>query len=431
MKLEFEIWYQEKVTNKDALDLFSESCLCYKIGAYRAAFLMSYLGFQNILKERLLKIENPPQGIPQPLWDRTIEDLLKDDKWDEAVFDNVNRTLPNNPFLIGDDLRKQYVYFKCIRNDCAHAKSNIISSSHVETFWLFIQSNYSKFVVNGGRDGLLERIKIHYDPVYTKPGSDITPIVEDIITSMPVAEIPAFLRDVYALLQTDSLFCTFRKDEIPSDFWKTVVFSSCFDLKDSLYKFIKTDWNIFLEFINEYPNNLIEILSGSSQEFVRQFWNERIFEMVLGNWYYNNWNIVEKVIKTKIIPTDELSNFIIKLAKKAIVLPEEKLEFWKSIGYFDEVKRKVFGRGINFNAPNGIDYGNHNWTTIKFLLLNVDLDYEMVSQLNSALVVSSYGTFHDGLLNLLEANLEIKNKYKEILTQHLLSIPLCIKDSQD
>lgn len=428
MALEFEKWYLEKVSNKDARELFKESCLCYKVSAYRAAFLMTYLGFQNILKERLLKSQFPPQGIPQNLWERTLTDLIDDKKWDEAVFNNVNRTLPSNPFLIGDDIRKQYDYFRCIRNDCAHAKSNIISFSHIETLWLFIQSNYNKFVVNGGKDGLLERIKIHYNPVYTKPGSDINPIVEDIMTAMQVEEISLFLNDVYRILNESSWGNPFENNETGSDFWANVVFSANSDLRGALNDFVKSDWNIFLKFIDVYPDKLIEILSSSAEEFRREFWNVEIFKMF--SWSYSNqWNILERILINNIIPNDEVAEFIKKLAKKVSSLPpDDKIEYLNSIGYINEIKRKIFGGKTNFNAPYGIDYGNNNWSKIKFLILNVQLDYEMVSQLNQALRSSSYGTFHDGLLKILEKNTDLRNRYKEILTQHLISIPESIQN---
>ena len=52
---------------------------------------------------------------------------------------------------------------------------------------------------------------------------------------------------------------------------------------------------------------------------------------------------------------------------------------------------------------------------IRFLLLNTDIDYEMVSQLNRAFVASSYGIFHDGLLKLLENNHDILQNCHQLI----------------
>ena len=60
----FEVWYKDKIDNKSARDLFDESCMCYKVGAYRAAYIMTYLAFQNVLKDRLLAFNGIPTGMP-------------------------------------------------------------------------------------------------------------------------------------------------------------------------------------------------------------------------------------------------------------------------------------------------------------------------------------------------------------------------------
>jgi hypothetical protein len=47
--------------------LMEEAFTCYKASAYRASLLFSYLGFQTILKERVLS-SNKPDLIPLKLW---------------------------------------------------------------------------------------------------------------------------------------------------------------------------------------------------------------------------------------------------------------------------------------------------------------------------------------------------------------------------
>lgn len=430
MRLRFEKWYEEKI-NGDAKELFNESCLCYKVGAYRATFLMSYLGFQSVLKERMLKKPKAPNGLSQRYWD-TIQNKLRDDKtWDDTVFEAVDKNQPASPFLINDDLRKQYRYFRCIRNDCAHAKSNIISYPHVESLWLFIESNYNKFVVNGGRDGLLERISIHYNPTYTKPGSDISPIIEDISTSMNVTEIPLFLKDVHELLEDKSLIYTSFEDEEFSDFWKKIVFSSDEELVEAMIIFVKGDWDIFLNFINRYPYKLIDILLSSTDQFKREFWNEKIFNMS-SFWHLNVWDILKRVLESNIVPKDELNKFIKKASNKfKEVPPKEYLEFFRTVGYLDELKRMHFECGNNFNSPGGIDYANRNWTSISPLIENIELDYDIVSQLNKAFMSASYGIYYDGMKILLENNHEFRNKYEEILVKNSCLIPQCILDLEE
>lgn len=424
MRLEFEKWYEEKINNNEAKQLFNEACLCYKVGAYRASFLMTYLGFQNILKERLLKFNVSPNGIPENMWERIKNDLLDDKKWDETVFDCVNRVKPSNPFLIDDDIRKQYDYFRCIRNDCAHAKSNIISYPHVESLWLFIQSNNNKFIVNGGVEGLLERISIHYNNIYTKPGTDVTPIIEDITTSMKVNEIPSFFRKVYDLLVGE--YGSFSRKRY-FDFWDKIVHSFNSDLRESIFIFVKTDWDIFLDFINTYPDTTLQILSNSSEQFKREFWTDKIYKM--SSWEHSNrWEIVKKVVEHNIIPSDELKDFIETLAiEYKTVPPHDYLDFFKSIGYLNELKKRIFGRD-NFAAPSGIDYANYNWENIKELIINIELDYKIVSQLNKVFVAASYGTFYSGMQKLLEKNNSFRSSYKQVLIDNKCNLPDYIKE---
>ena len=51
MKIAFEKWLEENEIPEEAVALFSESIHCYKDSAYRSAFIMSYIAFQNILKK--------------------------------------------------------------------------------------------------------------------------------------------------------------------------------------------------------------------------------------------------------------------------------------------------------------------------------------------------------------------------------------------
>lgn len=111
-----------------------------KVGAYRAAYLMSYLGYITILKDRLINSEHTlPNGYTEHSWRRAISDLKSDKQWENAVSEAIFRQPDKNPFLINDDLRKQHDYWRIIRNDCAHAKSNLISSPHVESLWLYLE----------------------------------------------------------------------------------------------------------------------------------------------------------------------------------------------------------------------------------------------------------------------------------------------------
>ena len=80
MKIAFEKWLDENEIPDEAITLFEESIRCYKISAYRSAFIMSYIAFQNILKTRMIKATNTPTGIPTTWWTNICRELGDDDK---------------------------------------------------------------------------------------------------------------------------------------------------------------------------------------------------------------------------------------------------------------------------------------------------------------------------------------------------------------
>ena len=335
---------------------------------------------------------------------------------------------PTNPFVIGDDLRKQYEYFRSVRNDCAHAKNNIIGSSHVEVLWIFIQSNYNRFTVNGGKEGLMQRIKDYYDINLTAPHSDIQPIIDDIRNSMKRDEIPEFLGEIYQWQAEIIWGSGFESRAETYEFWNKIITSADENLINSLITFVKSDDEVFLNFIDAYPDKLIEILRTSNETFIRKFWNQDV-EKMIGSWQYKNgWIIAERLLKNDIIPADEKERFFNLLLDTKRVPSDDCVEYFKSIGYLVLIKDKVFKQSNNFSAPYGIDYANSNWSTIKFLVCNLDLDEIMVKQLNQALKASSYGTFYEGMLRILKDNSDILNRYKKVISTVDVEIAPCISE---
>lgn len=421
MKTRFEKWYENYDFQGDSKILFEESVLCYKISAYRASFIMTYLGIQTVLRERLLNSHNRPNNIAQNMWEKKLEELKDDNTWDNTVFDLVNRTKPDNPFLIADNIRVQYSYWRTIRNDCAHAKSNIVSSSHVEALWLFIESNLNKFVVNGGTVGLLEKIKKHYDTKYTPPNTNISPIVKEIPHTMTKIEIPLFLKKVDDLFEeTVMKYSHFDEQSETFEFWGCIANSELAILREAFIDYIKSDWDIFEKFIVVFPSKLYEI--SSDDKFIREFWSSEIWKLFKwGN--IDGWNILKVLLDNKIIPTNEIDDFVKILYEKVKKNPPEfMIDFLKSTKYFNMLKASLFG-SKRLSKPYGIEFANQHWNRIRFYLKHMELDQVVVSELNSAYLASSYGEFNREMTKLLETDETFSQKYKEILQDEKLKIP--------
>ena len=52
--MEFQKWVKMQGYSESVQSLYEEAFACYKVNACRSAFIMSFLAFQNQLKERLL-----------------------------------------------------------------------------------------------------------------------------------------------------------------------------------------------------------------------------------------------------------------------------------------------------------------------------------------------------------------------------------------
>lgn len=427
MKTRFEIWINQQHLTAEAIELFNEAVLCYKVGAYKAALIMTYLGFQSVLRYRLITASKIPDGFIEEKWNKHVLQNLKDEKnWDSTVFSTTQMTGEKQVFLISDDIKREVLYWKDRRNDCAHAKDNIINHSHVEAFWLFIESHLAKFIVNGGKAGLLDKIKKHYDKTYTAPNVDVRYLIEDIPHAMNIRDTPQFLAEVYNVFQKD-LFPFYYLDEEHEtyQFWNYLANSSLVHVRNSFYDFIKSDWDIFSQFICLFPNKLNEIASDTT--FIRQFWTDKIWRLF--SWYpEDGWRVVRLLIENRIIPDEELDDFIIQLNKKAKSTPSEDLKsILSKTKYFDYMRSSLFEHSKISNPPNGIDYANLNWNRIKFYITNIEMDELIVKELNSGYLVAHYGKFYEGMSALFENNIEFKNEYKRIITESGLTMPSELK----
>lgn len=62
MILQIEKWVEQTHSfDVDSLDLFKEAVCCYKTGAYRAAFIMSYLAFESVVRFKMLSCGKKPE----------------------------------------------------------------------------------------------------------------------------------------------------------------------------------------------------------------------------------------------------------------------------------------------------------------------------------------------------------------------------------
>ncbi|OOR18183.1 hypothetical protein [Bacillus mycoides] len=414
MNLHFETWIKKQNISEDSSRLFDESFLCYRVGAYRAAFLMSYLGFMKCLKDRLLNSDKPDL-VDEKRWDTVKQSLNDEDVWENTVITTTQEsdraTSQNKYYLISSDLKKEIEYWKIKRNECAHAKNTIIGYSHVDMFWLFIESNLMKFVVNGGKEGLLARIDKHFNSLYVDPRSDASYLIKDIPLVVKPSEIPEFLKEIY-----DNHVSLHSNPEESSElFWRQIIHSTDLNVSNAALEFISSDEGVFFDFITHFPNKLIE-LNSHTDEFVRVLWKKRLFS----RFYISNdnfWEIVCILLTHRFIPISDLEFFISRLAGCISVfrLPnEDHTKILKQTNLFSIIKKQLFESGKLNKFGIGYNTANNESHRIIYYLENVALDDVVVSELNELFKTFKFGSFFEMMEQHIEDNPRFITDFREI-----------------
>ncbi|MED3602441.1 hypothetical protein P4472_10950 [Bacillus subtilis] len=383
MKLEIEKWLEKQNFSREITNLFEESITCYKASAYRASLLFSYLGFQSIIKERILKSEKPT-NINEGQWETIKRKLRNDDTWDNEVRDCIKRNSPNTIlFNITEDLRQQAAYWTYRRNDCAHSKPNTINYSHVESFWLFLFSNLSKFVVEGGVNALLQKIDKYFDLNFTSEKTNFSNLIDEVPFAVNVEEMDYFLNELENIFnEHDTDYPFIYSSRIISFLSELIKLESSYSEKT--IEFIKRD-ELALEenILGTHPEHIT--LFYNDKESVRNFWRTK-----LPNMKSFKFVILSALLRNGLLENEKeeaFDFFIRNIYAMRITLPNEVVHDLKQHGYFERYKKLVFTDGLINNFDWGNDEGRN---TIAEHLNIIELDEEIVSSINNTFDLLPY-----------------------------------------
>ncbi|HBD26837.1 hypothetical protein [Flavobacterium sp.] len=300
MKLQIEIWSEERKFSKNANVLLNESVISFKNSAYRSSLLFSYLFFLTLLKEIIIK-STKPVAIPQGRWDNIIAKLQSDETWEKAVYEEIiNNSSPI--FNINDDIRQQFKYWKDRRNDCAHFKDNNIEPHHTESYWSFITSNFSKITIEGGQESLINKLIRHYDPTFTPPDANVEYLVKEIEFSIDKANLQFFWKEMIERLDEWGLL--FYSESNISKLLKKIFEVCSEETKESLAHYLKTEeYGYDTRFIYIYPE-LIHYFEYSPSE-VREIWRKKVLRNES-----SAYSIYATLLRNQLIPTSEINESI-------------------------------------------------------------------------------------------------------------------------
>lgn len=413
MRVQFEEWVKENLISEDAKNLFFESVSCYRIGAYRSAFIMSYIGFQNILRQRILDAKIRPNGITEENWNTICSKLRDEDTWDAEVSNAVKRSAPNNIFLIPASTVAIYEAFRCIRNICAHGKSGNVSYYQIEHLWSFIQDNYTNFVINGSKQGMIKMIEDHYNTSLTAVGTESTYIIENIKIGIKIDEMKDFLEALYRMCIDEKPYGDeFSNEWRQIEIWDKLMKETTQEIQEAIISFMKACHADRIDnFITRYPETKDMFLAD--EQFVRRLWKDIIFS----NWSKSKdgtWIILDKIID--MIPEMEKEDFNREFYKYiGKNFPVDRKEILSKTDYFTRLKKSLFSPDV-YKYPFTYENANKNVSYMISYVKEFGFDKENVTIINALIGKEEYGRFIDFIYRYLEQD-DNWDEYRRILSE--------------
>ncbi|MGF9814312.1 hypothetical protein [Bacillus toyonensis] len=378
MILPIEKWMVEQDFPVEVTNLLDEGCTCYKAGAYRAGLLFSYLGFEKIIKNRLLDARCP-DNVPEGAWASIRRDVNNDAKWEETVFDTITG-YSNNPIFLQDNKKREEMnrhlsYWRDRRNDAAHAKENEINYAHVESFWTFMQSYLPKLVVRGSRTAILDSIEKHFDHRFTPENTDFSHIIQQIKHSLYGDDLISFYQEVKLIFEDqDPFFMIFENKDI-NKFWDEL--SKLGEpFTTALLRFLKDEnsFDVFNAFISEYTQRIA--LFHEDKQFVYNLWYDKMKE------FNNPYKLLAVLLRNNLVEEKNKRTAFKKLILNLNnMIPSHDLDYNTLIenGYLTVFKEHVFtmndGKGV---LAKNHKWGNKNIDPIRHYISNNVLDEQVI-----------------------------------------------------
>lgn len=425
MKLRFEVWAKENKFSPAITEILVDAVSCYKNNVSRAALLLSYIAFMNILRDRILS-SGKPNVFPHGEWEKLQKNITKDDSWESAVFDatqqlekldNSKNRIKDPVFCISESIRKQISYWKDRRNDCAHFKDNHIDSFHVDAFWAFLESNLSKITVEGGKQSLLNKFAIHFNPRFTPKDKDVTYLIKEIEYSVEYAELSDFWGLLFSLI--DNCYDFMPSDRLIS-FMDNILAIAIDKIRTSLLDFISNEKGLLHAYLSKYPHR-IAYFNYSNQE-MRNFWMTELLKCE------KCLDIYASMINANLIPqeeTQEASVHIVKNIKRYDVTSISNLILQKNNFHnlFEEhyFKQEEFKSYLKTNSRADLLYDyliNNNFTcnTVDILCA----EYSKTTHYSEWLLKR--------LERLFAQNIQKKEEFVNVATTGNINIPILLNE---
>ncbi|WP_257145606.1 hypothetical protein [Bacillus cereus] len=409
MKLEIERFISEIEFPEAAMSLIEEGILCYKVGAYRSAYIMSYLFFLNVVKYRALESSYAPNGIGDGEWKVKKDQISNEESWETNVFTLItmldSEKKLSRYFKVNKSRISQMEYWRMLRNDCAHSKDNQIAAAHVESFWLFVQSILPKLVINGSKDFLLRELDEYFENVYFNNPDK----VQEIVRSIPHLAENNNLPELFVEIHTN--FSEKRNYQVTDPtgkayaFWKEINSSHNLQIDESFNKFLTYSNEIFEKFMLLFPERFLKCYE-EQKSVISKFINQDLPFWLTSN-YPNAVIILCICIRNGFLDSKESKKLTARVSCNLKELNREEIMLLKSHGFFDNIKDNMMS-------------GLHNGKAFSFSKINgksVELSYFIKYSLMTDPDGERFVTLLNNTLFELE-NSSVFRELEEVLTQH-------------
>lgn len=337
MRLIIEEWADNYLCG-DGIELMKEAIVCYKTGVYRASLLMSYLAFKTSIKEKVLTAQRPDAVNEKCWYEQVIEPLRNDNKWEERMNDLVERACADGSGLAAvfrfsnyERVKNRYDFWRNIRNSCAHAKSEKISSATVEHFWEYMMDDFSEYYVTGATNYINEKLVESYLYYYTVGEDRIDNLLNEI----------ALVYKKNAKECFDNLFvkCPYCLSLNDRDilFWKNIINNKNETIRDAFADFFIEHIDYFAIWYKQFPQ-IFTIMYEKDKTFIQR---------VLSPWLEGNFYFEGEVLWKLLVQILQIDSKLVELNK--VTSDYQKLIQLPQVAILDEYEKEVFRKNRIFN----------------------------------------------------------------------------------
>lgn len=307
--LKFEKWVNEQKINDYEKKFFEDSIICYKVNAYRPAFIMAYVGILVVAKNRILDKENiKPTNIKESLWNDAIKKLKNETKWEEAIFNYLQNPKQDSIFKLKIEIIQDLKCFKTTRNKAVHARGAETSHIKVEYIWEFIENNLNNIHIGGGKEYITELLVDSFDRRRSNEKEnyqDEINQVKDIFNKEELLEFLLNLKEKYKKLDK------YKIEKNIFEFYNSLIIRDL-ELRKVLIKYlmhINDDHNICAEFIYFY-NNFYTIYKELIQDetYVKKLWHSYV-KITPYNFMDDTFEILKILDKENLLHAEDYTLF--------------------------------------------------------------------------------------------------------------------------